>query len=34
MVCVETANAADDAVTLPAGGHHLMTATLRVETGA
>ena len=34
MLCVETANAADDAVTLPAGGHHLMTATLRVETGA
>ena len=34
MVCVETANAADDAVTLPAGGRHVMTATLRVEPGA
>jgi D-hexose-6-phosphate mutarotase len=33
MVCVETANAADDAVTLPAGARHLMTATLRVEPG-
>jgi glucose-6-phosphate 1-epimerase len=32
MLCVETANAADDAVTLPAGGRHVMTATLRVET--
>jgi len=31
MVCVETANAADDAVTLPAGGRHVMTATIRVE---
>jgi D-hexose-6-phosphate mutarotase len=30
MLCVETANAADDAVTLPAGGRHVMTATLRV----
>ena len=29
MICVETANAADDAVTLPAGGRHLMSATLR-----
>jgi D-hexose-6-phosphate mutarotase len=34
MVCVETANAADDAVTLPAGARHVMTATLRVEPGA
>ena len=34
MLCVETANAADDAVTLPAGGRHVMTATIRVETGA
>lgn len=34
MLCVETANAADDAVTLPAGGHHVMTASLHVETGA
>jgi D-hexose-6-phosphate mutarotase len=33
MVCVETANAADDAVTLEAGGRHVMTATLRVEAG-
>jgi glucose-6-phosphate 1-epimerase len=31
MLCVETANAADDAVTLPAGGRHVMTATLRVQ---
>lgn len=34
MVCVETANAADDAVTLAAGDRHLMTAVLRVEPGA
>jgi glucose-6-phosphate 1-epimerase len=34
MVCVETANAADDAVTLAAGARHVMTATLRVEPGA
>jgi glucose-6-phosphate 1-epimerase len=34
MVCVETANAADDAVTLPAGARHVMTATIRVEAGA
>ena len=33
MVCVETANAADDAVTLAAGARHVMTATLRVEPG-
>jgi D-hexose-6-phosphate mutarotase len=31
LLCVETANAADDAVTLPAGGRHVMTATLRVQ---
>ena len=31
MICVETANAADDAVTLAAGAHHAMTATLAVE---
>ena len=31
MLCVETANAADDAVTLAAGARHVMTATLRVE---
>jgi glucose-6-phosphate 1-epimerase len=34
MLCVETANVADDAVSLPAGGRHVMTASLRVETGA
>jgi glucose-6-phosphate 1-epimerase len=33
MVCVETANAADDAVTLAAGARHLMSATIRVEAG-
>jgi glucose-6-phosphate 1-epimerase len=31
MICVETANAADDAVTVAAGARHAMTATLRVE---
>jgi D-hexose-6-phosphate mutarotase len=31
MLCVETANAADDAVTLAPGAGHLMTATLSVE---
>jgi glucose-6-phosphate 1-epimerase len=31
MICVETANAADDAVTLAPGARHVMTATLRVE---
>ncbi len=31
MVCVETANAAEHAVTLPPGAEHEMTATLRVE---
>jgi glucose-6-phosphate 1-epimerase len=34
LVCVETANAADDAVTLAPGGRHVMTATLRVEPGS
>jgi glucose-6-phosphate 1-epimerase len=34
MVCVETANAADDAVTLAAGQRHVMTATIRVDGGA
>lgn len=34
MVCVETANAADDAVSLAAGGRHVTSATLRVEPGA
>ena len=31
MICVETANAADDAVTLAPGATHGMTATIRVE---
>ena len=31
MVCVETANAMDDAVTLAPGATHVMTATLEVE---
>jgi D-hexose-6-phosphate mutarotase len=34
MVCVETANAADDAVTLAPGERHVMTATIRVDTVA
>lgn len=34
MLCVETANAADDAVTLPAGGRHLMSATLSLAARA
>jgi glucose-6-phosphate 1-epimerase len=34
MLCVETANAADDAVTLSAGGRHVMSATIRVERRA
>ena len=34
MLCVETANAADDAVTLPVGGRHLISATLAVEPRA
>lgn len=33
MVCVETANAADDAVPLAAGARHRMSATIRVEAG-
>ena len=33
MVCVETANAADDAVTLAPSARHVMSATIRVETG-
>jgi glucose-6-phosphate 1-epimerase len=33
MVCVETANALDDAVTLPPGATHVMTATLEVQAG-
>ena len=31
MICVETANAADDAVTVAPGARHEMTATIRVE---
>ena len=31
MICVETANAADDAVSVAPGSTHLMTATIRVE---
>jgi len=31
MVCVETANAADDSVTLAPGAKHVMTATIRAE---
>jgi glucose-6-phosphate 1-epimerase len=34
MVCVETANAADDAVTLAPGQRHVMTATIRVDAEA
>jgi glucose-6-phosphate 1-epimerase len=34
MLCVETANAADDAVTLAAGARHVMTASIRLEPGA
>jgi len=34
MVCVETANAADDAVTLGQGQRHVMTATIRVDAEA
>jgi glucose-6-phosphate 1-epimerase len=34
MVCVETANAADDALMLAPGARHVTSATLRVETGA
>jgi len=33
MVCVETANAMGDAVTLPPGASHVMTATLEVQAG-
>jgi glucose-6-phosphate 1-epimerase len=34
MICVETANAADDAVTLAAGARHLMSATISIEPRA
>jgi D-hexose-6-phosphate mutarotase len=33
MLCVETANAMDDALTLPPGASHVMTATLEVQAG-
>jgi D-hexose-6-phosphate mutarotase len=33
MVCVETANALDDAIHLASGGSHAMTATIDVRTG-
>jgi D-hexose-6-phosphate mutarotase len=33
MVCVETANAMDDAGTLPPGASHVMTATLDAQAG-
>lgn len=32
MVCVETANTADDQITVPPGGEHRLTTTLSVET--
>ena len=31
MICIETANAADNAVTLPPGGRHTMTARIDVD---
>ena len=34
MLCVETANALDDAVVLPGGGVHRMRTTIRVRSGA
>jgi glucose-6-phosphate 1-epimerase len=34
MLCIETANAADDTVSLPPGTRHTLTACLRVETVA
>ena len=33
MICVETANAADNAMRLPAGGRHVMRAVVRLEEG-
>jgi glucose-6-phosphate 1-epimerase len=33
MVCVETANAADDQITVPPGGEHRLATTLAVEAG-
>ena len=34
MVCVETANAVDDALTLAPGGRHVTSATVTIEAGA
>jgi len=34
MICVETANAADDAVRLAAGARHVMSATISIEPRA
>jgi glucose-6-phosphate 1-epimerase len=31
MICIETANAADNAVTVPPHASHTMTATISVE---
>jgi len=31
MLCVETANVADNAITLPPSGQHAMTASIAVE---
>jgi glucose-6-phosphate 1-epimerase len=33
MICIETANAADNAVTLPPHASHTMTAVISTETG-
>jgi glucose-6-phosphate 1-epimerase len=33
MVCIETANAADNVVALPPRGSHTMTAAISVEAG-
>jgi D-hexose-6-phosphate mutarotase len=34
FVCVETANAADDARTIPPGGRHRLSAVISVEAGS
>jgi len=34
MICVETANAADNALSLPPGGSHKLTASIRLESAA
>jgi D-hexose-6-phosphate mutarotase len=33
MVCVETANAADEVITVPAGGEHSLQTTISLESG-